>query len=185
MIFDEKVATNFRCLSFENFVFEHFVFFMAGDRDLREREREKTLLASADFFTAQIQIGCKCTKRHYTWGWFYSVVVVGYNWLDRTLMGLVKKIILASPYCLQKCSPGYLGTGVVWEGADWWEYLKIVHLWGLSGEKYCSVQTSYLFKGRLHCAKKPVTTMVTYPWKCTVLHCNHLGNTWKPLVLMT
>ena len=30
-----------------------------------------------------------------------------------------------------------------------------------------------------HCAKKPVTTMLTYPWKCTVLHCNHLGNTWK------
>ena len=30
-----------------------------------------------------------------------------------------------------------------------------------------------------------VTTMLTYPWKCTVLHCNHLGNTWKPLVLMT
>ena len=27
--------------------------------------------------------------------------------------------------------------------------------------------------------------MITYPWKCTVLHCNHLGNTWKPLVLMT
>ena len=33
--------------------------------------------------------------------------------------------------------------------------------------------------------KKPVTTMLIYPWKCTVLHCNHLGNTWKPLVLMT
>ena len=33
--------------------------------------------------------------------------------------------------------------------------------------------------------KKPVTTMLTYSWKCTVLHCNHLGNTWKPLVLMT
>ena len=33
--------------------------------------------------------------------------------------------------------------------------------------------------------KKPVTNMLTYPWKCTVLHCNHLGNTWKPLVLMT
>ena len=33
--------------------------------------------------------------------------------------------------------------------------------------------------------KKPVTTMLTYAWKCTVLHCNHLGNTWKPLVLMT
>ena len=35
-----------------------------------------------------------------------------------------------------------------------------------------------------HNTKKPVTTMLTYPWKCTVLHCNHLGNTWKPLVLM-
>ena len=36
-----------------------------------------------------------------------------------------------------------------------------------------------------HSTKKPVTTMLTYPWKCPVLHCNHLGNTWKPLVLMT
>ena len=36
-----------------------------------------------------------------------------------------------------------------------------------------------------HSTKRPVTTMLTYPWKCTVLHCNHLGNTWKPLVLMT
>ena len=36
-----------------------------------------------------------------------------------------------------------------------------------------------------HSTKKPVTTMLTYPWKCTVLHCKHLGNTWKPLVLMT
>ena len=34
-------------------------------------------------------------------------------------------------------------------------------------------------------AKKLLTTMLTYPWKCTVLHCNHLGNTWKPLVLTT
>ena len=39
--------------------------------------------------------------------------------------------------------------------------------------------------GGTHSTKKPVTTMLTYPWKCTVLHCNHLGNTWKPLVLMT
>ena len=31
----------------------------------------------------------------------------------------------------------------------------------------------------LHCAKKPVTTILTYPWKYTVLHCNHLGNTWR------
>ena len=36
-----------------------------------------------------------------------------------------------------------------------------------------------------HSTKKPVTTMLAYPWKCTVLHCNHLGNTWKPLVLIT
>ena len=36
-----------------------------------------------------------------------------------------------------------------------------------------------------HSTKRPGTTMLTYPWKCTVLHCNHLGNTWKPLVLMT
>ena len=43
----------------------------------------------------------------------------------------------------------------------------------------------YLCNWQFHCAKKPVTTMLTYPWKCTVLHCNHLGNTWKPLVLMT
>ena len=40
-------------------------------------------------------------------------------------------------------------------------------------------------RGICHSTKKPVTTMLTYPWKCTVLHCNHLGNTWKPLVLMT
>ena len=44
---------------------------------------------------------------------------------------------------------------------------------------------SYSIHSKLQCAKKPVTTMLTYPWKCTVLHCNHLGNTWKPLVLMT
>ena len=40
-------------------------------------------------------------------------------------------------------------------------------------------------KEGIHSTKKPVTTMLTYPWKCTVLHCNHLGNTWKPLVLIT
>ena len=38
---------------------------------------------------------------------------------------------------------------------------------------------------KIHSPKKPVTTMLTYPWKCTVLHCNHPENTWKPLVLMT
>ena len=37
----------------------------------------------------------------------------------------------------------------------------------------------------VHSTEKPVTTTLTYPWKYTVLHCNHLGNTWKPLVLMT
>ena len=55
-------------------------------------------------------------------------------------------------------------------------------LWGL---KYCSDMICYVMMQRSHCAKKPVTTMLTYPWKCTVLHCNHMGNTWKPLVLMT
>ena len=33
-----------------------------------------------------------------------------------------------------------------------------------------------------HSTKKPVTTMLTYPWKCTVLHCNHLvtgGGYWR------
>ena len=30
----------------------------------------------------------------------------------------------------------------------------------------------------LHSTKKPVTTMLTYPWKCTVLHCNHLASAW-------
>ena len=44
---------------------------------------------------------------------------------------------------------------------------------------------SYYNHSKCHSTKKPVTTMLTYPWKCTVLHCNHLGNTWKPLVLMT
>ena len=48
-----------------------------------------------------------------------------------------------------------------------------------------AVSLSGVNKKNLCCAKKPVTTMLTYPWKCTVLHCNHLGNTWKPLLLMT
>ena len=48
-----------------------------------------------------------------------------------------------------------------------------------------SITRWVLCSDNCHCAKKPVTTMLTYPWKCTVLHCNHLGNTWKPLVLMT
>ena len=48
-----------------------------------------------------------------------------------------------------------------------------------------SLQVTVCTVNSIHCATKPVTTMLTYPWKCTVLHCNHLGNTWKPLVLMT
>ena len=46
---------------------------------------------------------------------------------------------------------------------------------------WCENQIHHL-GSQSHSAKKPVTTMLTYPWKCTVLHCNHLGNTWKPLV---
>ena len=57
--------------------------------------------------------------------------------------------------------------------------LHYINLYNFSWE-LCSPQPP-----AYHCAKKPVTTMLTYPWKCTVLHCNHLGNTWKPLVLMT
>ena len=48
--------------------------------------------------------------------------------------------------------------------------------------RYKEIQPDTL---KFHSTRKPVTTMLTYPWKCTVLHCNHLGNTWKPLVLMT
>ena len=33
------------------------------------------------------------------------------------------------------------------------------------------------FSKRTHNTKKPVTTMLTNPWKCTVLHCNHLETT--------
>ena len=47
------------------------------------------------------------------------------------------------------------------------------------------IQGVWVVEHWIHCAKKPVTTMLTYPWKCTVLHCKHLGNTWKPMVLMT
>ena len=50
-------------------------------------------------------------------------------------------------------------------------------------EKTCNHIAVYIKTNTVQ--KKPVTTMLTYPWKCTVLHCNHLGNTWKPLVLMT
>ena len=34
-----------------------------------------------------------------------------------------------------------------------------------------------IVKHSFHSTKKPVTTMLTYPWKCTVLHCNHLAST--------
>ena len=60
----------------------------------------------------------------------------------------------------------------------------------LTGSRCCQFALAVQYKQQLisiayHSTKKPVTTMLTYPWKCTVLHCNHLGNTWKPLVLMT
>ena len=56
----------------------------------------------------------------------------------------------------------------------------IVYINSMANAQYYSMELI-----RHHCAKKPVTTMLTYPWKGTVLHCNYLGNTWKPLVLMT
>ena len=59
------------------------------------------------------------------------------------------------------------------------------HIYLTTMKLHCSPVSSTSALPADHCAKKPVTTMLTYPWKCTVLHCNHLGNTWKPLVLMT
>ena len=71
-------------------------------------------------------------------------------------------------------------------------YHSSVTAYPLHTRGHTSDQTFYVFYTvysylcpSLHSTKKPVTTMLTYPWKCTVLHCNHLGNTWKSLVLMT
>ena len=68
----------------------------------------------------------------------------------------MKRLILISSECLSECF-------IISENEKW-------------NKLFCII---------IHSTKKPVTTMLTYPWKCTVLHCNYLGNTWKPLVLMT
>ena len=52
----------------------------------------------------------------------------------------------------------------------------------IRNQMYCTMLLPLY--NRMHSTKKPVTTMLAYPWKCTILHCNHLRNTWKPLVLM-
>ena len=39
------------------------------------------------------------------------------------------------------------------------------------------LQCTFHHNSFLYSTKKPVTTMLTYPWKCTVLHCNHLETT--------
>ena len=67
-------------------------------------------------------------------------------------------------------------------------YLDVNHMTYQSGTEHLMLLRHYDPRTSLkkkHSTKKPVTTMLTYPWKCTVLHCNHLGNTWKPLALMT
>ena len=66
-------------------------------------------------------------------------------------------------------------------------FLPSVHIGLTVNAQFGRIYPSHLDKNYadVHCAKKPVTTMLTYPWKCTVLHWNHLGNTWKALVLMT
>ena len=71
---------------------------------------------------------------------------------------------------------------------DWWCGWPVYCIWALNVQ--WGLYTLTLIYGGFHdygyhSTKKPVTTMLTYPWKYTVLHCNHLGNTWKPLVLMT
>ena len=68
----------------------------------------------------------------------------------------------------------FVGDHVVFHGQA--SYLAILPKLFQFNEQWSVIPTQH---------KKPVTTMLTYPWKCTVLHCNHLGNTWKPLVLMT
>ena len=69
----------------------------------------------------------------------------------------------------------------------WWVSIRVLRIFHAQENEF--KVSIWVLKKQLpifiHCAKKPVTTMLTYPWKCTVLHCNHLGNTWKPLVLMT
>ena len=70
----------------------------------------------------------------------------------------------------------------------YWKCLWINLTWKLlqfAGVLWTGCYVAWIAMIHWHSTKKPVTTMLTYPWKCTVLHCNHLGNTWKPLVLMT
>ena len=57
-----------------------------------------------------------------------------------------------------------------------WKHEKgiLFHTYDILGaERYSSDK---MHPYRYHSTKKSVTTMLTYPWKCTVLHCNHLGN---------
>ena len=67
----------------------------------------------------------------------------------------------------------------------WWEINKInmdhrAVTPVLYASKYYLYINQHLY--HWHSTEKSVTTMLTYRWKCTVLHCNHLGNTWEPLV---
>ena len=43
-------------------------------------------------------------------------------------------------------------------------------------QEYRSLDDTAIFCG-LHCAKKPVITKLTYPWKCTVLRTKYLETT--------
>ena len=83
----------------------------------------------------------------------------------------------------------HLRTRDLWRedegGTDTW-HLLMIQMPGLCSHcdvsviggrtLYSSRPTTNSIRPHIHCAKKPVTTMLTYPWKCTVLHCNHLGN---------
>ena len=98
----------------------------------------------------------------------------------------VKQIILKSMLVCNVCLSVELYT-IIWK-------LSITSINFFDGEIQVwlnrtnlpnSSSTEVIITHKGHSTKKPVTTMLTYPWKCTVLHCNHLGNTWKPLVLMT
>ena len=74
-------------------------------------------------------------------------------------------------------SSGPMVSRWLWPGnTTFWEVASMVVTW-------CIVFWGFFVQCTQH--KKASNHHANLPWKCTVLHCNHLENTWKPLVLMT
>ena len=144
-------------------------------------------------------ICCKACVTNWHDGVTSYYIIISKNWQIRKLF-LCRRVWQTLHTC--RC--------LNWEMADWlfaflWQFIQLQHMsvfdiirsdiaftlviLAIASYTMCailkmanSVVPDWL---RVTVQKKPVTTMLTYPWKCTVLHCNHLGNTWKPLVLMT